>query len=157
MPGINAGTDFWLVKTDPESYSIKDLAKEKRTAWTGVRNYQARNFMNAMEKGDSVLFYHSQEDPPSVVGVAKISRESYPDPTALDSKSHYYDPKSTPEKPIWTCVDIAFVRAFKNPVSLDAIRGDKRFQSMKLLQKGSRLSVQPVDEKHFRIVEKLGK
>ena len=149
--------NYWLVKTDPESYSINDFAKDKKTSWNGVRNYQARNFMKAMKKGDGILFYHSQENPGSVTGIAKVAKEAYPDDTAQDKKNaHYYDPKATPENPIWYMVDIALVKKLKHPVTLTEIKKDPFFAGMPLRAQGSRLSVQPVEEKHFKKIERLG-
>lgn len=144
------------MKSEPTSYSIDDLARDKRTSWNGVRNYQARNFMKAMAKGDRVLFYHSNTDPNEVVGVAEVTREAYADDAALDKKSHYYDPKATKEKPIWEMVDISFVKKFAVPVTLAQIKRDPRFEGMVLTARGSRLSVQPVSKPHFDAVLKLG-
>src|SRR5690606_17593040 len=104
---------YWLMKSEPGSYSIDDLQRDTRTSWEGVRNYQARNFMrDDMRPGDGVLFYHSGANPPGVAGLAKIARAAYPDPTALDPDSHYYDPKATKEDPRWVMVDIEFVEKF---------------------------------------------
>ncbi|MER3424140.1 MAG: EVE domain-containing protein, partial [Nitrospiraceae bacterium] len=105
---------YWLMKSEPSTFSIQDLQKAPRqtTCWDGVRNYQARNYMRMMKAGDQVLFYHSNADPPAVVGVAEVVREAYPDHTAFDSKDKHYDPKSTPAKPIWDMVDVRLVRIF---------------------------------------------
>ncbi|HND51333.1 MAG TPA: EVE domain-containing protein, partial [Pirellulaceae bacterium] len=138
---------YWLVKTEPESFSIEDLAKapQQTTCWEGVRNYQARNFMrDGMKLGDRVLFYHSNADPPAVMGVATVVREAYPDSFAWDKKSKYYDEKSTPENPVWLMVDLKLESVFPRPVSLDELRGVAALKEMELLRKGSRLSVQPV-------------
>ena len=148
--------NYWLFKTEPSSYSVDVLAKEKRTFWNGVRNYQARNFMKAMKKGDKILFYHSQEDPVGVVGIAKVAKEAYPDPTAQDSKHKNYDPKASKENPLWFMVDIAFVKRCKRIVTLTEIKGDPRLAGMVVRERGSRLSIQPVSKKHFKIIEKLG-
>ena len=144
------------MKSEPTSYSIDDLVRDKRTSWNGVRNYQARNFMKEMAKGDRVLFYHSNTDPNEVMGIAEVVREAYPDDAALDKRSHYYDPKATKEKPIWEMVDIAFVKKFREPVTLAQIKRDPKFEGMVLIQKGSRLSVQPVSKSHFDLLQKLG-
>lgn len=149
---------YWLVKTEPESYSIDDLAAEKtkRTCWDGVRNYQARNFMrDEMQVGDRVLFYHSNAKPPAVVGVAKVVREAYPDPTAWDENDSHYDPKSSPENPRWVMVDLEFERKFAEPLSLESLREVKALKQMELLRTGSRLSVQPVRKSEFDAILKL--
>jgi predicted RNA-binding protein with PUA-like domain len=147
----------WLMKSEPESYSIHDLAAEptRTTYWSGVRNYQARNFMRSMRVGDRVLFYHSNADPPAVAGTAIVVRTAYPDFTALDPDDDHYDPKSTRENPIWEMVDIRFERAFPRPVPLDVLRGTPGLKDIELLRHGSRLSVQPVSAEHFEIVLKL--
>lgn len=141
---------YWLVKTEPGSYSIDDLKREKKTAWSGVRNYQARNFMRAMQKADGVLFYHSSTGDPSIVGVAKVARTAYPDATQFDRKDTHYDAKASVQKPIWENVDIAFVRKFKQPITLMRLKADPFFKTMPVTARGSRLSVQPVSEKHFK-------
>jgi predicted RNA-binding protein with PUA-like domain len=148
----------WLVKTEPETYSIQDLADEpkKTTCWDGVRNYQARNFMrDDMKKGDAVLVYHSNANPPAVVGVAKVVREAYPDHTAWDPADKHYDPKSTAENPRWFMVDLKLQKIFKRPLALPELREQKTLESMELLRKGSRLSVQPVTAEEFACIEKL--
>ena len=146
---------YWLMKSEPNCYSIDDLAAEpnKTTHWDGVRNYQARNFMrDDMKIGDKVLFYHSNAKPPGVAGVATIVAESYPDFTAFDPKDKHYDPKSIQESPRWFMVDIKLVKKFKRLVSLPELRTVKSLEGMVLLQKGSRLSVQPVTRKQFETV-----
>lgn len=137
---------YWLMKSEPNAFSIQDLsgAPKQTTCWDGVRNYQARNFMRTMQVGDQVLFYHSNADPPAVVGVAEVVREAYPDHTAFDPQDKHYDPKSAREKPMWDMVDIRLVRVFPQPISLDRLRDESRLKNMELLRKGSRLSVQPV-------------
>lgn len=147
---------FWLMKSEPESYSIDDLKKDKTTFWHGVRNYQARNFMrDQMQVGDGVLFYHSNAEPPGVVGIAKIVKTGYPDHTALDKKSDYYDPKASITNPIWFMVDIGFVQKFKQIISLEQIKHTPGLENMVVAQKGSRLSVQPVTLKEFEIIRLL--
>jgi predicted RNA-binding protein with PUA-like domain len=149
---------YWLVKTEPSSYSIQDLAAEpkKTTFWSGVRNYQARNFMrDEMRKGDRVLVYHSNADPSAVVGVAKVVRESYPDHTSWDPNDHHYDPKSPENNPRWFMVDLKLERIFKEPLPLPSLRGVKGLEKMELLRKGSRLSVQPVRKSEFEKILKL--
>lgn len=149
---------FWLMKSEPEVFSIEDLKKEKRTLWEGVRNYQARNFMmNEMKPGDQVLFYHSNATPPGVAGLAKVSRPAVADPTQFDRKSEYYDPKSTPDAPRWKCVEVEFVEIFKNFIPLEVLRGIPSLKEMKVLAKAQRLSVQPVTAAEFKKVSELGR
>ncbi len=148
---------YWLMKSEPLTYSIDRLKKEQKTLWDGVRNYQARNFMvNDMKVGDSVLFYHSNAKPPGVAGVAKITGKAVPDPTQFNKKSQYFDPKSNLERPRWFCVEVGFERKFKNLVSLHDLRLRKDLKDMLLLKKGQRLSIQPLTKKQFRIVCQLG-
>jgi predicted RNA-binding protein with PUA-like domain len=149
---------FWLVKTEPESFSIQHLAKQPKqtTCWSGVRNYQARNFMrDEMKLGDRVLVYHSSTDEPAVVGTATIARESYPDQTAWDKKDDHYDAASTQENPRWFMVDIKFEQIFGAPLPLAKLRGLAALKNMELLRKGSRLSVQPVRKSEFEAILKL--
>ncbi len=148
---------YWLMKTEPDAFSIADLERLGVTAWEGVRNYQARNHMrDGMKLGDEVLFYHSSTKPPGVVGLARVSRESYPDPTAFDSKSKYFDPKSKPDAARWMMVDVEYVATFPATLSLEELRAVPGLQDMPLLRKGQRLSVQPVSADEYRIVKKLG-
>lgn len=137
---------FWLMKSEPSTFSIDDLQRSpnQTTCWDGVRNYQARNFMRAMAVGDQILFYHSNADPPSIVGIAKVVKTAYPDPTQFDKKDKHYDPASTASQPRWDMVDIMYVRRLRRPLTLDELRKDAALKGMVLLQKGSRLSVQPV-------------
>lgn len=149
---------FWLMKTEPEAYSIDDLANEKNktTHWDGVRNYQARNFMrDDMRKGDEVLLYHSNAKPPGVVGVCTIVKESYPDFTAFDPQDKHYDPKSRKDEPRWFMVDIKLKKKFKELIGLDHLKTVKALEGMVLLTKGSRLSVQPVTKKQFDTILKI--
>ncbi len=147
----------WLIKSEPSVFSIHDLAaaKGRRTAWEGVRNYQARNFLRAMKRGDRCLFYHSNAAPPGVAGIVEVVREAYPDPTAWDRTSDYHDAKASPENPIWSMVDVKLVTIFPREVSIDALRGVKSLSGMELLRRGSRLSVTPVTAAEFRTIEKL--
>lgn len=148
---------YWLMKSEPGSYSIDDLQRDTRTSWEGVRNYQARNFMrDDMRPGDGVLFYHSGANPPGVAGLAKIARAAYPDSTALDPDSHYFDPKATEEDPRWVMVDIEFVEKFPALVPLGTLNDTDGLEEMPVNKK-SRLSVQPVTAEEFRIVRKLGR
>lgn len=150
--------NHWLMKTEPSAYSIDDLAKEKdkTTSWEGVRNYQARNILrDDVKLGDRVLFYHSACKEPAVVGTATVTRPGYPDHFAWDRKSKYYDRKSDPENPTWYMVDIQLDEKFDRPVTLTELRERKSLKDMVLLQKGSRLSVQPVRKKEFDAILKL--
>lgn len=152
--------NYWLLKTEPESFSIQDLAESPKqtTSWTGVRNYQARNFMrDEMKLGDRVLVYHSSADPAAVVGTAKVVRESHADPTAWDEDDSHYDPASTPENPRWYAVDIQLETIFPRPLPLAELRGVAALKEMELLRRGSRLSVQPVRKSEFDAVLKLAK
>jgi len=145
------------MKSEPESYSIDDLKRDKKTHWDGVRNYQARNFMrDRMKVGDWVLFYHSSSEPSGVAGIAKISREAYPDPSAWDPKDHHYDPKSDPTNPAWVMVEIQFVEKFPRIVGLQELRTQPKLKDLLVLKRGQRLSVQPVEKTHFEIIRKMG-
>jgi len=146
---------YWLMKSEPSVFGIDDLkAKPQRTSfWDGVRNYQARNFMrDGMKKGDKVFFYHSSCPEPGIVGIASVAREAYPDATAFDKKSPYYDPKSDPSKPIWMGVDVKFVRQFKRVISLEELKQEPSLDGFALLRRGNRLSVMPVSEEHWNVV-----
>lgn len=150
--------NYWLVKTEPDSYSIDDLEREKdqTTFWHGVRNYQARNFLrDQMKQGDRVLFYHSGANPPAVVGVARVVREGYPDHTQFDPDSDYYDAKATTDAPRWFMVDLKLEQKFSRPLPLEELRKVKALKEMELLRQGSRLSVQPVRPKEFEAILKL--
>lgn len=148
----------WLFKSEPETYGIDHLRKDKTTWWEGVRNYQARNFMTQdMNVGDMVLFYHSNAEPPGIAGLATVSAIAAPDKTALDKKSEYYDPKATREKPIWMCVQIKFLEKFERFVPLEEIKQTESLSEMLVLKKGQRLSVQPVEKKHYDTLVALAK
>ena len=142
---------FWLMKTEPGECSIDDVlaAPEQTVSWFGIRNYQARNFMrDDMKIGDGVLFYHSSCAKPGIVGLAVIASTSYPDACQFDSESHYYDPKSTAEKPRWLALDVKAV--YKSPlIGLDRLRADPALAELRILQRGNRLSITPVDKKDF--------
>lgn len=151
--------NYWLMKSDPDEYSIEDLknAPHQTDHWDGVRNYQARNFMrDDMKKGDVVLFYHSQKNP-SVVGTATIETKGYPDHTAWEPHSKHYAPKSTPENPIWYMVDVRLKSIFERPVPLTQLRTIPELKDMKLLQKGNRLSVMPITVDEYDIIVSLAK
>lgn len=146
------------MKSEPDVYSIDDLARDGSTPWSGVRNYQARNFMrDDMRVGDLVLFYHSNAEPPGVAGIGRVAREAYPDFTARDPGSAYYDPKATAANPVWMMVDVAFVEKFPQVMSLDALRDEPALKDMLVLKKGQRLSVQPVTPAEYRAVVALAK
>ena len=149
------GLKLWLMKSEPDVYSIDDLERDGSEGWEGVRNYQARNFMREMAEGDLALFYHSNAKPPGVAGICRICRTAYPDETQFDKESSYYDPKSKKEDPRWSKVDVEFVEKFDDLVPLQALKDDPAFAGMRVTQKGSRLSVQPVDKAHFKRVLKL--
>lgn len=154
-----AGKNYWLLKSEPGAFSFADLRRARggTTCWDGVRNYQARNYLrDAMKVGDVVLFYHSNAEPPGVQGTAEVVRDGYPDPTAFDPKDPHYDPRSRKESPTWYMVDIRFVRAFKEPVTLPQIRAAQGLEKMVLVRPGSRLSVQPVTRKEWDIILRLG-
>lgn len=141
---------YWLMKSEPESYGIEHLKKDKKTAWTGVRNFLARNYMRQMEVGDGILFYHSSCAVPGVYGLAEVASASYPDPTQFDAKSHYFEKRATKDKPVWDLVDIKYVSTLKNPVPLSDIRQNPKLKSMEILKTGSRLSVTPVTATEFK-------
>lgn len=143
--------NYWLMKSEPGSYSIHDLERDKVTGWDGVRNYQARNFMRAMKNGEQVLYYHSNSKPSGVVGLAEIVREHYPDTTALDPGSNYFDARSTAENNRWSSVDISFKKKAKRIIALDELKGLPGLRNMVLLN-NSRLSVQPVTLLEWKII-----
>jgi predicted RNA-binding protein with PUA-like domain len=148
---------FWLVKSEEEEYSIDDLARDGSAAWTGVRNYEARNLMrDSMSDGDGVVYYHSNASPPGVAGIARVQGEPYPDPTQFDETSRYFDPKATPENPRWWLVDIAFVEKFPRLIPLRELKEDPRLTEMVLLNR-MRLSVQPVSPGEFSVLEELAR
>lgn len=137
--------NHWLLKSEPDVFSIDDLAKSPKqiTAWEGVRNYQARNFLRDMKMGDLGFFYHSNATPPGIIGIVEVVKEAYPDVSSFDPKSDYYDAKSTPENPRWFCVDVKLVKKFPRLISLPEIKNTPQLKEMVLLHRG-RLSVQPV-------------
>lgn len=144
-------TAHWLMKSEPDVFSIDDLAKKGVAGWDGVRNYQARNYMKAMKLGDRVCFYHSNALPPGIAGEAVVAKLAYPDPTQFDPKAGHYDPKAHPDKPIWFQVDLRFVRKFPRFLSLDELRGVPALSDMPLFQR-SRLSVQPVTAAQWKTI-----
>ena len=135
----------WLMKSEPDCFSIDHLKKAGTEPWTGVRNYQARNFMRQMQPGDRVFFYHSSTAVPGIAGLGVVATAPYPDPTQFLKKSHYYDPKATREQPRWDMVDVRFERKFKNVLALSTLKANEdRLEGLGVLQRGSRLSVMPV-------------
>lgn len=146
---------YWLFKSEPHAYSFEQLQKDGTTPWSGVRNFQARNNMMEMRLGDLGLFYHSSIAEPAAVGIVKVAREAHPDFTAWEKGGEYYDPRSTPEKPMWQMVDVEYVKALAHPVTLARMRADPRLVGMQLLKKGSRLSVQPLMPHEWEIVLEL--
>jgi predicted RNA-binding protein with PUA-like domain len=147
---------YWLMKSEPDVFSIKDLKKKKRTGWDGVRNYQARNYMrDGMKNGDLVLFYHSNAEPSGIAGVARVCRESHPDPTQFDAKSDYFDPKASQEKPIWEMVEVEFVEEFPRVLGLGELKANPALAKLPLVQKGTRLSVMPVAEAEWHAILNL--
>ena len=147
---------YWLMKSEPKVFSIQALAQKRTSLWDGVRNYQARNFMTQdMKPGDLILFYHSSCEPPGVAGIAKVAKAAVPDPSQFNKKSEYYDAKAKPDKPIWFCVEVAFVREFKKLLPLEKIRLAKNLQDLLLLKRGQRLSIQPLTPQQFSFVLQL--
>jgi predicted RNA-binding protein with PUA-like domain len=145
---------YWLIKTEPGSYSIDDLARDGRTRWDGIRNPRARNYLKEMEEGDLVIFYHSSAEPPGAAGVARVAKTAYPDPAQFEKKSDYYDAKATEDDPRWFVVDVAFVEKFPTFVSLPDIRAETSLNDMVLVN-NSRLSVQPVEPAEFEKLKEM--
>ena len=146
---------YWVMKSEPDTFGIDDLrGRPKKTEhWDGVRNYQARNMMrDDIKKGDLVFFYHSSCEVPGIVGIAKIVREAYPDPSAFDPDSKYYDPRSKPDNPAWLMVDVQFVRKFKRTISLTELKDRAELADFRLLQRGNRLSIMPATEAEWKTV-----
>ena len=147
---------YWLMKSEEDVYSIRDLERDRTTHWEGVRNYEARNLMrDQMRVGDGILFYHSNAKPPGVAGLAQVARTGYPDHFAFDKKNKYFDPKSDPENPRWFMVDVSFVEAFSEVVSLEEIKATPELGEMALVKR-ARLSVQPVEREEYQFILKLG-
>ena len=145
---------YWLMKSEPDAFSIDDLKKVKKEPWSGVRNYQARNFMwKDMKQGDAILFYHSNAKIPGIAGIAKVVSKAYPDPTQFDPESGYWDPKATPEKPRWFLVDVSFVRKFTEVLSLEKLKANAEILGdFVLLNRGTRLSVLPVTHDQWQTI-----
>ena len=146
----------WLMKSEPDAFSIDDLRKAGTEPWTGVRNYQARNFMRQMQPGDQVFFYHSSTAVPGIAGLGVVASTPYPDPTQFKRKSPYYDPKATPEQPRWEMVDVRFERKFGEVLALSTLKANEdRLEGLGVLQRGSRLSVMPVTPAQARALLKM--
>lgn len=148
--------DHWLMKSEPDEFSFQDLVRKKREPWTGVRNYQARNFMRSAAIGDLVLFYHSNCDEPGIAGVARITKAAFPDPTQFDPRSDYHDPRSTRADPRWSCVEVSHHQSFRRHVTLADLRASRALRDMLILRPGNRLSVTPVTPGEFRTIVGLG-
>ena len=144
---------YWLMKSEPDAYSIDDLERDGREMWDGIRNYQARNMMrDDMRVGDEVIFYHSACKEPAAVGIMKIASEPYPDPTQFDPRSKYHDPKSSKDDPRWYLVDVEFVRKLSRPLTLKELRTEPGLEGMLLLRRGNRLSITPVEKRHWNLL-----
>jgi predicted RNA-binding protein with PUA-like domain len=150
------GKKFWLMKSEPEQFGIADLARVKIEPWTGVRSYFARAHMRAMSVGDAVLFHHSNATPPGVAGLARVVRTGVVDQTQFDLESKYYAPKATRDQPIWDCVEVEYVATLPHFVSMDRLRAEPALAGMLVLQRGMRLSVQPVTEAQYEAIVALG-
>lgn len=147
---------YWLMKSEPQVFSIADLQRDGQTCWDGVRNYQARNFMrDDMRLDDGVLFYHSNARPMGIYGIARVVREAYPDHTAFNPADKHYDPRSDPQDPTWMMVDIAYVGTFEPPIALATLKETPGLEKMGVIQRGSRLSVQPVTAQEWEIIMRL--
>jgi len=143
---------YWLMKSEPDEFSIANLQKLGTARWDGVRNYQARNFLRAMTVGDEFFFYHSSCPEPGIAGIGRITEAGYPDPTALDAQSHYFDAKANAEKNPWTAIDVTFVEAFPKVLGLGYLKQQAALEQLPLVQKGSRLSVMPVTAEQWAAV-----
>lgn len=148
---------YWLLKSEPSAFSVEDLARspKRTTCWEGVRNYQARNFLRSMAVGDLAFFYHSNADPPAIVGIVEVVRAAYPDFYAWQRGSRYFDEKSSEQNPRWMMVDVRLHKVLRTPLALESLRGVKGLEAMELLRKGSRLSVQPVRASEWKIIVRL--
>lgn len=145
--------NYWLMKSEPDTFSIDDLKRKKREAWDGVRNYQARNFMrDGMRVGDGVFFYHSNCAEPGIAGLAEVASDAYPDPSQFDPKSKYFDAASSRDNPRWMLVDVKFVKKLKRVITLDELKNHPKLEGMTLLRKGNRLSVMPVDAAEWKYI-----
>ncbi len=154
----HAARQYWLFKSEPESYSIADLACEpnKTTFWDGVRNYQARNLLrDTIKRGDRVLFYHSNAEPMAIVGTAEVVQTGYPDHTAFDPHDHHFDPKSKPDQPTWFMIDVKLLQVFPKQVTREELKACSALSDMMVLRRGARLSIQPVTSAEWQVVHRL--
>ncbi|MBT3520093.1 MAG: EVE domain-containing protein [Gammaproteobacteria bacterium] len=149
---------YWLMKNEPDDYSIDDLKKDKTEPWDGIRNYQVRNMIrDDMSIGDIAFYYHSNCDIPGIYGLMTINSKAYPDHTAFDKKAKYYDIKSDKKKPTWLMVDVKYKRKLKNPITLKELKSEKKLSNMKVVQKGNRLSITEVEKKDWEYILSLEK
>lgn len=148
---------MWLMKSEPDELSIQDLARQGQARWDGVRNFQARNYLRAMQEGDLFLFYHSSCAQPGVAGIGRIVEGAYPDPSACDPQSPYHDPRTASGKNLWSAVDVAFEEAFPEVLALSRIKICDDLKDLPLVQKGSRLSVMPVNLEHWETILRLAR
>jgi predicted RNA-binding protein with PUA-like domain len=147
---------YWLMKSEPDVYGIDDMERDGREMWDSIRNYQARNMMrDDMKIGDEVFFYHSNCKEPGIVGITRVASKPYPDPVQFDKKSRYFDPKSSTDNPRWILVDVEFVRKLSRTITLAEIKAEKSFEDMILTRKGNRLSIMPVETKHWKKILSL--
>ncbi len=149
---------YWIMKSEPDVFSIDDLMKKKhqKEPWNGVRNYQARNFIKSMKPGDLAYFYHSSCAEPGIAGIVEICSSPLPDKTALDSKSEYFDPKSTPENPRWYLVEVQFLKKCKQVITLEKLKKLKGLEDLLILRKGNRLSITPISKEEFNLIQGQG-
>ncbi|QUX96406.1 EVE domain-containing protein [Marinomonas sp. CT5] len=147
--------NYWLMKSEPDAFSISDLKRLKRSPWDGVRNYQARNFMKEMSVGDLIFFYHSSCKPAGIVGIARVCKSAYPDHTSWDKNSAYYDEKSTPDNPRWYMVDVEFVEQWSSTLTLAELKQNPELADMLLTKKGSRLSIMPISQNEWEYINTI--
>ncbi|MHB8250364.1 MULTISPECIES: EVE domain-containing protein [Acidithiobacillus] len=143
---------YWLMKTEPDAFSLQDLQRRGQEPWDGIRNYQARNFLRSMQTGDEVFIYHSRVPVPGIVGTAEVVCAAYPDPTQFDPQSKYYDPASHPDRPRWDLVEVAYRRTFAHGIALDILRTVPEFSASQLIRKGNRLSILPITSSQWQYV-----
>ncbi len=147
---------YWLMKSEPTDYSIDDMQRDGREMWDSIRNYQARNMMrDDMRIGDEIFFYHSNCKQPGIVGITRVASKPYPDPVQFDKKSNYFDPKSSKDTPHWILVDVEFVRKLSRIITLTEIKAEKSLEDMILTRRGNRLSIMPVEKKHWKKILSL--
>jgi predicted RNA-binding protein with PUA-like domain len=152
---VSSFAQHWLMKSEPDAYSIADLERDGSTLWDGIRNYQARNFMRTMQLGDRAFFYHSNTTPPGIVGLMEVCETGLTDPSQFDVTSKYFDPRSKPEAPRWHCVRLRYLRSFPHPLTLDTLRQAFAEHELAVVRRGNRLSILPVDEMGARRIYDL--